>query len=110
MKRGDVITVALSGDYGKPRPAVIIQSDRLAEVESVLICFVTSDLQDAPLYRVHIDPTPENGLKVKSQIQADKIFAAPRSRLGKVIGTIQGDILDRLDAAVGLAVGLFDRV
>ena len=110
MKRGDVITVALSGDYGKPRPAVIIQSDRLAEVESLLICFVTSDLQDASFYRVDIDPTPENGLKVKSQIQADKIFAALRSRLGKVVGTIEAHSLNRLDAALGLAIGLFDRV
>lgn len=110
MKRGDVVTVALSGDYGKPRPAVIIQSDRLAEMDSVLICFVTSDLRDAAFYRVDIDPTDENGLKVKSQIQADKIFAAPRSRIGKTVGAIETDKLERLNAAIGLAVGIFDRV
>ena len=27
IKRGDIVTCALSGDYGKPRPAVVVQSD-----------------------------------------------------------------------------------
>lgn len=27
MRRGDIVTIALQGDYGKPRPALIIQSD-----------------------------------------------------------------------------------
>ena len=27
MKRGDLVTVALQGEFGKPRPALIVQSD-----------------------------------------------------------------------------------
>ena len=54
MKRGDVITVALSGDYGKPRPAVVIQSDTLLETESVLVCLITSKRQEASLYRLDV--------------------------------------------------------
>jgi mRNA interferase MazF len=32
------VTVAVQGDCGKPRPAVVIQSDWLAETDSVLVC------------------------------------------------------------------------
>jgi mRNA interferase MazF len=109
LKRGEVVTVALSGDYGKPRPAIIVQSDQLAQIDSVLICLITSDLRDAPLYRVTVDPTPQNGLRVRSQIQADKIFAAPRARIDKVVGVIDDESLDRLNGAVALAMGLLDR-
>ncbi|MBW4051170.1 MAG: type II toxin-antitoxin system PemK/MazF family toxin [Proteobacteria bacterium] len=39
MKRGDVVTVAASGDYGKPRPAVIVQTNALpAAHASVIVC------------------------------------------------------------------------
>jgi mRNA interferase MazF len=38
MKRGDIVIAALRGDSGKPRPAVIIQSNRLVDVDSVRLC------------------------------------------------------------------------
>ena len=43
MQRGDLVTVSLQGDYGKPRPALIVQSDLLTDLESVVLCPVTSD-------------------------------------------------------------------
>lgn len=36
MKRGDVVTVVLPGAFGKPRPALVIQSDLFADHPSVL--------------------------------------------------------------------------
>ena len=56
MKRGDLVTVSAPGDYGKPRPAVVVQSDWLTATESVLVALLTSALVKAPLYRLTIEP------------------------------------------------------
>ena len=38
MRRGDILTVAAPGDYGKPRPAVLIQSDLLnTDAQSIIV-------------------------------------------------------------------------
>ena len=42
-KRGDLVTVSLPGDYGKPRPALVIQNDLLNELDSLVLCPVSSD-------------------------------------------------------------------
>ena len=82
MKRGDVVTVAAAGDYGKPRPAVIVQTDALPETHaSVVICQMTSEIVDAPDFRVTIDPTKINGLLVRSQLMADKPVTVRRRRI-----------------------------
>lgn len=71
MRRGDLVTVTATGDYGKPRPAVIVQTDAFPESHAfIVICQLTSELADAPDFRVSIDPTPENGLRLPSQIWA----------------------------------------
>lgn len=61
-QRGDLVTVALPGAYGKPRPALVTQSDLLAELESVLVCPITSDLRDV-MFRVTVEPSLTNGLQ-----------------------------------------------
>ena len=95
MKRGDVVTVAASGDYGKPRPAVIVQTDALpAGHASVVICQMTSECSDAPDFRVTIDPTQKDGLRVKSQVMADKPVTVRRERIGRQVGHLD-DILNR---------------
>ena len=67
MKRGDVVTVAAAGDYGKPRPAVIVQTDAFpASHASVVVCQMTSECSDAPDFRVTVDPTATNGLRVSA--------------------------------------------
>jgi hypothetical protein len=35
MRRGDLVVVSLPGDYGKPRPALVVQCDWFAEHPSV---------------------------------------------------------------------------
>jgi len=72
MKRGDLVTVALPGDYGKPRPAVVIQSDLFDAHPSVTILPVTSELREAPLFCVQVEPTWDNGLRRLSQVMVDK--------------------------------------
>src|SRR6204780_5866648 len=69
MQRGDVVTVAAAGDYGRPRPAVIVQTDAFPKNHaSVVVCQLTSDLVDAPDFRVTIEPRPQNGLRLRSQV------------------------------------------
>lgn len=68
MRRGDLVTVALQGDYGKPRPALIVQADHFAELGSVVILPLTSHMIDAPLLRLPVTPSPDNGLSGPSQI------------------------------------------
>ena len=109
MRRGDVVTVAAAGDYGKPRPAVIVQSDAFPENHaSVVVCQLTSELADAPDFRLTIDPTPENGLRLKSQVMADKPVTVRRERIGKKIGRLGNQDMARLGIALAFVLGLAD--
>jgi mRNA interferase MazF len=109
MKRGDVVTVAATGGYGKPRPAVIVQTDALpAAHASVVVCQMTSDCSDAPDLRVTIDPSERNGLRVKSQVMADKPVTIRRERIGRQIGHLDDKDVARLNIALAFVMGLAD--
>jgi mRNA interferase MazF len=109
MKRGDVITVAAAGDYGKPRPAVIVQTDAFPDTyASVVICPMTSELVDAPDFRVTLDPSVGNGLRVRSQVMADKPVAVRRVRIGQLIGRLDDGDMARLNIALAFVLGLAD--
>jgi len=109
MKRGDVVTVATAGDYGKPRPAVIVQTDALpAEHASVVVCQMTSELSDAPDFRVTIEPTETNGLRARSQIMADKPVTIRPERVGRAIGHLDAADILRLNIALAFIMGLAD--
>jgi mRNA interferase MazF len=108
VKRGDLVVVSAPGHYGKPRPAVVIQSDRLKATDSVLVALLTTALADAPLYRLQIEPSDANGLKAPSQVMVDKILAMPREKCGPVIGRIDQSTLITLNAMVAVVIGLAD--
>ena len=109
MKRGDVVIVAAAGDYGKPRPAVIVQTDAFPESHaSVVVCQMTSDLVDAPDFRVTIHPNEQNGLRARSQIMADKPVTVRRVRIGVSIGRLDDGDIGRLNAALAFVMGLAD--
>ena len=109
MRRGDVVTVAAAGDYGKPRPAVIVQTDALpAEHASVVVCQMTSEYSEAPDFRVTVEPTERNGLRVRSQIMADKPVTIRRERLGRLIGRLDDSDVARLNIALAFVMGLAD--
>ena len=101
--------MAASGDYGKPRPAVIVQTDALpAKHASVVVCQMTSDVIDAPDFRVTIDPDEQNGLRTRSQIMADKPVTIRRERVGRRLGSLEAQDLARLDVAIAFVMGLAD--
>jgi mRNA interferase MazF len=109
MRRGDLVTVAATGDYGKPRPAVIVQSDAFPENHaSVVVCQLTSELVDAPDFRVTIEPGPVNGLRLKSQVMTDKPVTIRRERIGQKIGRLGNQDMARLGVALALVLGLAD--
>jgi mRNA interferase MazF len=111
MRRGDVVTVAAAGDYGKPRPAVIVQTDALPlEHASVVVCQMTSGGggEDAPDFRVAVEPTRQNGLRTRSQVMADKPVTVQRSRVGGKIGQLDDADIARLNVALAFVMGLAD--
>jgi mRNA interferase MazF len=108
MRRGDLVTVASPGDYGKPRPAVVIQSDALNMADSVLVTLLTSTLTAAAFYRLLLEPTETNGLKTSSQIMIDKILAYPRAKCGQIIGRLSSDDMLVLNNMLSVMIGLAD--
>jgi|SRR5919108_371324 mRNA interferase MazF len=109
MRRGDVVTVAAAGDYGRPRPAVIVQTDALpAEHASVIVCQMTSEGDDAQDFRVTVEPSAQNGLRTRSQVMADKPVTIRRTRIGRKIGHLDDSDIARLDVALAFVMGLAD--
>ena len=106
MKRGDLVTIALPGDFGKPRPALIIQADQFEQTGTVTVLLVTGSLVDAPLIRQTIDPTPENGLRKNSQVMVDKVMSVRRDRVGSVIGRVDSASMLAVTRALAVFVGI----
>ena len=107
MKRGEIWTVAARGAYtGKPRPAVVIQDDRFDATASIMICAMTTDPTDAPLFRLPITPHARNGLSQPLRLIVDKITTVPKASLGDRIGRLSDDDLVRLDRAIVVFLGL----
>ena len=109
MRRGDVVIVIATGDYGKPRPAVVVQTDAFPRTHaSVVVCQMTSEIAEAPDFRVTIDPTAANGLRTQSQIMADKPVTVRRTRVGQSIGRLDDTDIGRLNIALAFVMGLAD--
>ena len=88
MRRGDLITVALRGDAGKPRLALVIQSDRYADTATVVILPIAGMMLDLPLVRVTIEPSEANGLRKPSQVMISRVQFIAREKAGPVIGRV----------------------
>ncbi|MFI5021178.1 MAG: type II toxin-antitoxin system PemK/MazF family toxin [Alphaproteobacteria bacterium] len=107
MRRGDVVLAATPGDYGKPRPAVVTQSDIFNETHpSVVMCPLTTFRVEAPLFRITVEPTQGNGLRRPSQVMVDKITTLRRDRLRSTIGRLDQETMRRVDRALAVFLGL----
>jgi mRNA interferase MazF len=109
VKRGDLVTVTVSGDYGKPRPALIVQADMFAEHPSLTVLPLTSDLVDAPLLRITIDPSEANGLRRRSQAMVDKITTIPRRKAGRPIGSLDLETMQQVTRALAIFLGILQQ-
>lgn len=107
MRRGEVWTIAGGGDYtGKPRPAVIVQDDSFDATASITICAFTTDPTDAPLFRIRVEPSEQNGLRAPSQLMVDKLTTISKERLGSKIGRLDDEDLVRLNRAILVFLGM----
>ena len=107
MKRGEVWTVSGGAAYaGKPRPAVIVQDDRFDDNDSIVVCPLTTDPTAAPIFRLPLQPSTRNGLKAPCRMMVDKVTAVPRSRLGRLVGSLASEDMKALNRAIFVFSGL----
>ena len=107
MRRGEIWTVSGGRGYaGKPRPAVIIQDDRFDMTDSVTICAFTTDPTDAPLFRLPIEPSEGNGLRIVCRLMADKITTVAKTKVGTRLGRLADADMVRLNRAVLVFLGI----
>jgi mRNA interferase MazF len=100
VARGDLVVAAFPGDYGKPRPALVAQSDAFAGLPSITLVPLTSDLRDWPLFRIPVEPTAENGLRRRSHIMVDRASTVSRNKIGGMIGHLDSATMRAFEAAL----------
>jgi mRNA interferase MazF len=106
LRRGSIVTVALQGDFGKARPALVVQSDMAVNHPTVALLILSSDIVDAPAIRINVEPSQRNGLNLNSQIAVDKIFTVKREKIGAVIGELEDDKMLAVNRALLVFLGL----
>jgi mRNA interferase MazF len=107
LNRGEIWTASGGIEFaGKPRPVVIVQDDRFDSTGSITVCAITSNLAEAPLFRIPIEPTEGNGLRVSSRLMADKVTTVPRTKLGQRVGRLSDEDMLRLNRALLIFLGL----
>lgn len=106
MKRGDLVPVVLAGSYGKPRPALVVQSDLFGLLPSVTILPVTSELRPVETFRISVKPTAKNGLRVPSQVMVDKAHTIPREKAGDSFGSLEPRTMQAVERALAVFLGL----
>lgn len=105
MRRGDLVTITLQGEFGQPRPALVIQSDLFDEHPSVTVLPVTSALREAPLFRLTLQPDADNGLRVPSQVMVDKVQTVLREKIGPTFGRLDDSTLLAVNRALAVFLG-----
>jgi mRNA interferase MazF len=107
MRRGEIWTISGGQDYaGTPRPAAIVQEDGFDATASVTICALTTDPTEAPLFRVLIEPTESNALRVPSRLMVDKLTTVPKPKVGYRVGRLDAEDIVRLNRAMLVFLGL----
>lgn len=106
MKRGELITVVAAREYGKPRPALVIQANRAEGSESVVVLLLSSTLTNTPSVRYQLEPNDVNGLRLTSEVQIDKIQAIPLSRIGGTIGRLDEPTMERITRLLAVFLGI----
>ena len=108
MRRGDIALAVLPGDYGKPRPALVVEGDVLNanDPPSFMACPLTSYLSGLHRTRMRVDPAPENGLSKPSEVMIDKVATVQADKFREVVGRLDADTMRRLDGLLMAALGM----
>lgn len=106
MMRGDFVTITMQGDFGKPRPALVIQADQYDEHATVTVLPVTGTLIAAPLFRITVQPSTANGLHKPSQVMVDKALTVKRDKVGQSFGRIDVDSMVEIERCLAVFLGI----
>ncbi|GAA5111553.1 MULTISPECIES: type II toxin-antitoxin system PemK/MazF family toxin [Bartonella] len=104
--RGSLVTIAIQGDFGKPRPALIIQANQFSEHTSMTVLPITSTLVDAPLLRITIQPNAKNGLQKPSQVMIDKIMTVRCDKMSSIFGSLQAKEMLEIERCLAVFLGI----
>jgi mRNA interferase MazF len=100
VRRGDLVTIAAAGDYGNPRPALVVQADAFRALSSVTVLRQTNELHDWPTFRIAVEPSEANGLRRPSQVMIDRAIALPREKIGAVFGRLDDATMSTVSRAL----------
>jgi mRNA interferase MazF len=108
LNRGEIVKVIVPGDYGKARPAIVIQSQLLSEIPSIVIVPCTSELIDDCFYRPDIPADAQTGLRLPTQAMADKVTTVSKHRVRETIGVAPAETLEAVMRSVQFVIGSYD--
>lgn len=106
MTRGDLVTIVMQGDFGKPRPALVLQADQFNAHATITVLPVTSTLIAAPLLRVTVQPATGNGLQKPSQVMVDKTMTVKRDKVGAPFGRLDADTMIEVERCLAVFLGI----
>jgi mRNA interferase MazF len=106
VRRGDILIVSIRGYAGKPRPAVVVQSDHFLPGNTVAVCPTTGDSAGVRSLRPAIEPDATNNLKQRSWVMIDKVSIVEMSRIGRHMGKMTVDQMRIVDQRLALFLGL----
>jgi mRNA interferase MazF len=112
-RRGEVYFVsfdpAVGSEIQRTRPALILQND-IANRHSpiTIVAAITSQFEE-PLYPTEVLITPpEGGLTAPSVVLLNQIRSIDRRRLVRRVGTVAQEILERVNRAIEVSLGLIE--
>ncbi len=105
VQRGDLVTIVAPGDYGKPRPALVVQADAFILLPSVIVLLLTSRITGRELLRITVPGNGESGLHRPSDIMIDKLLTLPRTKIGERIGRLDAATMRAVDLALARILG-----
>ncbi|MEO8528181.1 MAG: type II toxin-antitoxin system PemK/MazF family toxin [Pseudolysinimonas sp.] len=108
LKRGDIVTVAGGGYAGKPRPAIVLQDERFADIDTVVVCLLTTTRLDAPLLRVLVLADDLTGIASDSWAMVDKVAAVKRKSVGQRVGRATAEQLAEIERRLLVLLGIAD--
>jgi mRNA interferase MazF len=106
MRRGDFVTIAMQGDFGKPRPALVVQSDAFDAHATVTVLLVSNLLVETPLFRISVQPNDQNGLRSASQVMVDKAMTVKRDKLGDAFGVASDELMLEVSRSLAVFLGI----
>lgn len=113
IRRGDVFYADLSpvigSEQGGVRPVLIIQNDIGNKYSpTVIVAAITSQINKAKL-PTHVEISgAEIGLSKDSVILLEQVRTIDKKRLREKIGHLENDIMEKVNEAIQISMGLID--